>query len=117
MRTVRDGEIGGSNPLTPTIFLKGANKYLKENLLIEVFGKVQGVGFRYYVFTMANQLSIKGWVKNTPFGTVKIAAEGEKKNLQRFLSSIRLGSRYSMVENLEIIEKEFVNFKTFDIVY
>jgi len=90
---------------------------LKNNLLIEVFGKVQGVGFRYYVFTMANQLSIKGWVKNTSFGTVKIAAEGEKERLEQFLNSIKLGSRYSIVENVEIKEKEFVNFKTFDIVY
>ena len=42
---------------------------------IIVHGMVQGVGFRYFVFREAQQLNLRGYVKNVPTGEVEITAE------------------------------------------
>lgn len=52
------------------------------NISIEVIGKVQGVGFRYFVLEQANMLGIKGYVKNLANGHVFIEAEGEPESLE-----------------------------------
>ena len=54
-----------------------------------VHGRVQGVGFRYYVQEKAHLYGIRGWVKNRFDGTVEIEAEGEEENLRLFLESVR----------------------------
>jgi acylphosphatase len=67
-----------------------------------VHGRVQGVGFRYYVQEKAHLYGIRGWVKNRFDGTVEIEAEGEEENLRLFLESVREGPRFAYVENLEV---------------
>ncbi|RPJ42511.1 MAG: carbamoyltransferase HypF, partial [Chloroflexi bacterium] len=58
-------------------------------LKVWVRGIVQGVGFRPFVFNLAESLDIKGWVKNTSSG-VEIEAMGEPEALRRFVETIRL---------------------------
>lgn len=53
------------------------------NISIEVIGKVQGVGFRYYILEHAKELGLKGYVKNLVNGNVYIEAEGEPDNIER----------------------------------
>ncbi|HXS68106.1 MAG TPA: carbamoyltransferase HypF [Candidatus Polarisedimenticolia bacterium] len=50
---------------------------------IDVQGAVQGVGFRPFVYRLANELALGGWVLNSPHG-VSIEVEGDEKNLHRF---------------------------------
>ena len=57
-------------------------------LRIEVSGAVQGVGFRPFVFRIANDIGVKGWVCNSPQGAV-IEAEGREEMLRSFLQSLR----------------------------
>lgn len=45
---------------------------------IVFYGRVQGVGFRYYAVNKANQLGLTGWVKNLPDGTVEMEVQGEE---------------------------------------
>lgn len=81
-------------------------------------GRVQGVGFRYYVQQNAFLYGIRGWVKNKLDGTVEIDVEGRKKNMEQFIRSVRKGPRYSLVEQIE--EKkmaEIKNYGTFSIEY
>ena len=54
---------------------------------IVFYGRVQGVGFRYYAVNKANQLGLTGWVKNLPDGTV------EMKQRRRFRESERRAGR------------------------
>ena len=81
---------------------------------IYVSGVVQGVGFRYFTKRVANELGIKGFVKNLPDGRVYIVAEGDENQLEKFLSAIRRGPPLAIVRDVAIVEKsatgEFKNF-------
>ncbi len=49
-----------------------------------VTGRVQGVGFRYFVRTLARELRLAGWVRNRPDGAVEIEAAGAESTLGEF---------------------------------
>jgi acylphosphatase len=83
---------------------------------IIVTGRVQGVGFRYFLQLIAYRLNLTGWCKNLMDGTtVEIEVQGLDKNISLFISSIKTGNNFSKVDNinsstLPIIdaEKKFV---------
>jgi acylphosphatase len=52
-------------------------------------GRVQGVGFRYTVRSIADNLAVVGWVKNLRSGDVEVVAEGPRPVLERFIGEIR----------------------------
>lgn len=56
--------------------------------MIKISGKVQGVGFRYFVYQLAISNRISGWVKNSGAG-VTIEAEASKEKLEEFIEKIR----------------------------
>lgn len=56
-----------------------------------VEGRVQGVGFRYFVQETANSLFINGWVRNRWDGSVEVMAEGERHDLEKLLLSLQRG--------------------------
>ena len=58
---------------------------------IIITGRVQGVGFRYFVHKIAGDHNISGWVKNSPDGSVIITAQGEETDLEAFFDHIRIG--------------------------
>lgn len=76
----------------------GQNKYF--NLHLYVSGRVQGVGFRFFVINKAHVYGIAGWVKNLYDGRVEIDAEGKEQNLILFLQDIRIGPRSAHVSNV-----------------
>lgn len=57
----------------------------------EISGRVQGVGFRYYVIDKAEILGITGWVANLPDGGVKTVAVGEEELIHDFLLYLKKG--------------------------
>ena len=71
-----------------------------------VSGRVQGVGFRFFVQRTAVAMHIKGYVKNQADRTVLLEAQGSKDVLKRFLEAIRSGSGLAHVDqlNMEWIE-------------
>ena len=82
---------------------------------IRVVGKVQGVFFRASTKETADELGIKGMVRNEPDGSVYIEAEGEDETLIRFMEWCKKGPRMARVERCEIDEKGIQNFKNFSI--
>lgn len=60
-------------------------------LHVDVYGHVQGVGFRYFVVEQAHHLGLTGWVRNAPAGTVEVLAEGPKAELETLLSLLQRG--------------------------
>ena len=88
-------------------------------LLHVVFaGTVQGVGFRYFVKKKADQMGVKGFVRNLPDGTVEVMAEGEKEVLEKFLEEIENGPPLAEVTHMayEFSNKEG-GFTSFEIQY
>lgn len=58
---------------------------------LRVSGKVQGVGFRWFVRVAARRLGLAGWVTNRPDGSVEIAASGGEEGLAQFRKAVRSG--------------------------
>ena len=56
-----------------------------------VSGRVQGVGFRYFVMQNAETLGLTGWVRNLRDGRVEVVAEGPHEALDRLLEALRKG--------------------------
>lgn len=65
-----------------------------------VFGRVQGVGFRYFTLSIANELGLFGWVRNLPDGSVQLVAEGPKEQLDQFLNRLRIGPHSGRVDDV-----------------
>jgi acylphosphatase len=63
-----------------------------------VKGRVQGVGFRWYVHREAGALSLRGWVRNTEDGHVEVLAAGEAEELASLRLALDRGSRGSRVD-------------------
>jgi acylphosphatase len=63
-------------------------------------GRVQGVGFRWFVQREASELDLRGWVRNTEDGHVEVVAAGLPEDLQELRSSLRRGPRGSRVDHL-----------------
>jgi acylphosphatase len=80
-----------------------------------VIGRVQGVGFRYATLQLANNLGIKGTVKNEDNGSVTIQAQSEDKlKLQKFISEIRKSpARFGRVDYLDVNLANFTDFDNF----
>lgn len=65
-----------------------------------VQGRVQGVGFRWFVQREASELDLKGWVRNTEDGDVEVLAAGEARDLDELRASLRRGPRGSRVDRV-----------------
>lgn len=57
----------------------------------EVRGRVQGVGYRYFVFQQARSLGLSGWVRNLHDGRVEVWAEGPRRALEELAAALRSG--------------------------
>jgi acylphosphatase len=66
-----------------------------------VEGRVQGVGFRYYVVENAQSLGVTGWVRNRWDDTVEVTAEGERQALEKLLNVLRRGPRAAFVSDVK----------------
>lgn len=86
------------------------------NINIKVIGKVQGVFFRASTKAVADQMGIKGLVRNERDGSVYIEAEGEETFLDMFVEWCNEGPDKSVVETVNIIEGELKNYRNFEVV-
>lgn len=83
-----------------------------------VKGRVQGVGFRWFVQREAAEIGLKGWVRNTDEGHVEIVAAGDPEDLAELKDALRKGSRGSRVDAViehELDESEGANLGEFNI--
>jgi acylphosphatase len=68
----------------------------------EIFGDVQGVGFRYFAESHARRLGLEGYVRNRYDGAVEVEAEGDAPALERFLDLLRRGPRMARVQDVRV---------------
>ena len=79
--------------------MKSARKY-------EISGRVQGVGFRFFAERVANQLGIRGYVKNRWDGSVEVYAIGDERSLEEFKRHLAEGPRSARVDQLQEFEEK-----------
>ena len=88
-----------------------------ERLHALVEGRVQGVGFRYFVLTAAQELHLTGWVRNRYDGNVEVTAEGPRKDLETLIFFLRKGPRSSFVSGVSTNWQPATNeFSRFDVI-
>jgi acylphosphatase len=73
-----------------------------------VRGRVQGVGFRWFVEREAHILGVAGWVRNNHDGSVEVLAQGTRDQLSGLHSRLREGPRAARVDAVEAVEAEAV---------
>ena len=80
--------------------------------IIQVYGRVQGVGFRFYTQKKARELAITGYVRNRADGSVYIEATGEAENMNLFIRWCEEGPTWAHVSKIE--QQEIPVFKADD---
>lgn len=86
-----------------------------KHLDIRVTGVVQGVFFRVATQRKANELGVRGTVRNAPDGSVFIEAEADEATLDRFLAWCRNGPTHARVERVHAVPKDVVGYGSFDV--
>ena len=84
-----------------------------------VYGLVQGVFFRDFVYRRATQLGLTGYVRNLPSGeALEVHAEGERKRLEELISYLKIGPPGAEVEKVETSWSEYTgSYSHFSIRY
>lgn len=70
-------------------------------LHLTVTGRVQGVGYRWFVRQLAEQLGVSGWVRNREDGSVEAEAEGSAKALDELLARMKTDNPAARVDSLD----------------
>jgi acylphosphatase len=73
-------------------------------LHVRISGRVQGVGFRWFVREEARRLGLSGWVANLPNGDVEVEAGGERSSLERLRSALQVGPSGARVTEVRDVD-------------
>jgi acylphosphatase len=73
-----------------------------ERLTVLIAGRVQGVGFRFFVQRTALDLGLRGYAENLSDGRVEVVAEGVRSELEYLLVKLKTGPSHAVVENMDI---------------
>ena len=71
-----------------------------------VTGRVQGVGFRYFVMRVAQSENLCGYVRNLDDGRVEFLLQGGQPAVDRVIERIRVGPDYALVSGVQLVESE-----------
>lgn len=73
-----------------------------QRLHVVIGGYVQGVGFRFFVFSLGKNLNLRGWVRNRFNGDVEVLAEGPRSVLETLLEKLKTGPDMAQVVNTDV---------------
>jgi len=79
----------------------------KEQRVIRIHGKVQGVGYRFFATRVARRLGLKGSIQNNRDGSVDAVVEGEKNAIDDWIEELKEGPRYAEVTKIDQETKDF----------
>lgn len=71
---------------------------------LRMFGRVQGVGFRFYMERKARELNVTGWVRNRRDGSVEAVVQGAPETVDAMIAWARRGPSSAMVSEVRITE-------------
>jgi len=88
---------------------------MNQQVIVHISGRVQGVGYRYFVLQLARSLNLTGYVRNLRDGRVEVIAEGEELALKSFLEELQQGPAGASAIQVETKWQEtkgdFANFE------
>lgn len=90
---------------------------MKAAKVIQVYGKVQGVNFRYHTQITASKFNIHGFVRNEYDGSVYIEAEGEDVDINNFIDFLSKGPVRSRIIDMKITDSALMDYKGFCVKY
>jgi len=85
---------------------------------VKITGRVQGVGFRYFVLQRAIEIGIKGWVKNCGYNEVVVLAQGNETEINTFIDYLQIGPTRARVNKISKYKIELLSdFDNFSVKY
>lgn len=87
-----------------------------KHINIKVYGKVQGVSFRAVTKVVADQMGVRGMIRNEKDGSVYIEAEGDDTLLEVFVDWCNEGTDRAKIENVEVTPGDVKNYQNFEII-
>lgn len=72
-----------------------------KRLRLRIYGRVQGVGFRWEAARQAQKLGLKGWVRNCAEGCVETEVEGAEEVVEKYRQWCKKGPRWAKIEKVE----------------
>jgi acylphosphatase len=82
---------------------------------LSITGKVQGVFFRAWSREQADELGVRGWIRNRPDGHVEAHVEGEQAPVEQMIDRLRGGPPDARVEIVRIWEADVCDFDDFEV--
>jgi len=89
---------------------------MKKRIHIKIYGRVQGVWFRKWAQSKADEFGISGWVKNESNGSLGLQAEGNEAGLSRFVEECHAGPEKAIITDLITEDIESVDEEGFNII-
>ncbi|MCK4650513.1 acylphosphatase [Candidatus Pacearchaeota archaeon] len=90
---------------------------MKKAARFVVQGTVQGIFFRQFVKEHAEDLKLRGFVRNLESGEVEVVVEGEAENLDRLLGFLKKGPSHAQIRNVKVEERKWSgDFEEFKIL-
>lgn len=77
--------------------------FIEMKLMIS--GRVQGVGFRHFTRVNADELGLKGWVRNLDTGDVETLLQGPENSVHEMLQRLEKGPRAARVDQIKVVEE------------
>ena len=90
---------------------------MKKAVRLYISGLVQGMFFRSFVKENAENLNVKGFVRNLEDGRVEVFAEGNPDEVRKLIELCKKGPKHSEVKNVEEKDENFQEFKSFKILH
>jgi len=91
---------------------------MEEGIKVVVYGKVQNIGYRYFVQRYAKMLGLKGYVRNLPGNKVEAVFVGEKSDIEKMIEIMKKEHPLAKVEKVETKKLNSIpNFLDFEIIF
>ena len=91
---------------------------MKVQYELNITGRVQGVGYRYFAAQKANEMGITGWVKNAVDGSVIVVAQGIEEEIKTFIDYLYIGPTRSRVDQISKVKfNTLSDFNNFSVKY
>ncbi len=90
---------------------------MKKSIRLYITGTVQGVFFRDFIKESADNLELKGYVRNLEDGRVEVRFEGDGKKVDEMTEICKKGPKHASIRRVDVIEEPFQDFGDFKILH